>query len=109
MGAPFMVDGTDAQIVSIPFTDFSYDWSAYTGACDTLDPTGQQHVCCTDETPDVCPTADFLAKITDVEVWAEGTEGDFHLEVFCSVRAMRESFVLVSRGEWTSQLKSSIA
>ena len=51
-------------------------------ACDTLDPTGVQHHCCTAEEPQYCPTADYLAKITDVEVWAEGTEGDFHLEIY---------------------------
>ena len=80
--APFALDGPAAQVVSVPFDQFSYDWSPYTGACDTLDPTGVQHHCCTAEEPQYCPTADYLAKITDVEVWAEGTEGDFHLEIY---------------------------
>ena len=80
--APFVLDGAAEQIVRVPFSQFSWDWSGYTGACDTLDPTGTQHHCCTAEEPQYCPTADFLSKITDVEVWAEGTEGDFHLEIF---------------------------
>ena len=77
-----VLDGAAEQIVRVPFSQFSWDWSGYTGACDTLDPTGTQHHCCTAEEPQYCPTADFLSKITDVEVWAEGTEGDFHLEIF---------------------------
>jgi len=74
------------QLVSVPFDTFSSDWSAFTGRCDTKDPSsfgreGKQHHCCTAEHPEVCPTADFLSKITDVQVWAEGVVGDFHLEI----------------------------
>ena len=53
------------------------------GACDTKDPGifGHQHHCCTSEHPEVCPTDKFLSTMTDVEVWAEGVEGDFHIEL----------------------------
>merc|ERR1711865_620010 len=76
-------DATDFQIVQVPFTSFSYDWSGFTGRCDTKDPGGQQHHCCSTQGNDkkYCPTKAFLSTITDVEVWAEGAEGDFHLEV----------------------------
>ena len=81
--AGFEVNGTDWQVVSVPFSSFSYDWSGYTGACDTKDPGifGHQHHCCTSEHPEVCPTDKFLSTMTDVEVWAEGVEGDFHIEL----------------------------
>lgn len=78
--AGFKVQGTDWQQVDVPFTEFSYDWSGYTGRCDTKDPNGQQHKCCSDDA-DVCPTAAFLSTINGLEVWAEGVEGDFHLEL----------------------------
>ena len=76
-------DSKDFQTVFVPFNKFSYDWSGYTGRCDTKDPQGQQHHCCNDPgTGDkYCPKAEFLGKITDVEVWAEGVAGDFHLEI----------------------------
>jgi len=72
--------------VFIPFNQFSYDWSPFTGNCGGKDPNGQQHYCCSSDTsptsgPKYCPTASFLSKITDLEVWAEGSEGDFHLEI----------------------------
>merc|ERR1712230_320434 len=39
--AGFMLkDTSDWQVVSVPFSDFSYDWSGYTGRCDTKDPNG---------------------------------------------------------------------
>jgi len=79
--APFAVSGTDWQIVTVNFDAFSYDWSPYTGKCDTKDPTGQQHHCCTSDSPQYCPTKEFLSAITDMQVWAEGVAGDFHLEV----------------------------
>ena len=41
--APFNVTSTEYQTIAIPFSDFSNDWSAYTGRCDTKDPTGKQH------------------------------------------------------------------
>ena len=82
--APFMVPaGDDYSIVKVPFPNFSCDWSAYTGACDTKDPGmfGKQHHCCGKEHPEKCPSKASLSGITGVEVWAEGAEGDFHLEL----------------------------
>ena len=78
-----LTDTTDFQVVQIPFTDFSYDWSGFTGRCDTKDPNGKQHHCCATSGADTkyCPTSQFLSTLTDVEVWAEGAEGDFHLEI----------------------------
>ena len=66
----------------MPFTDFSWDWSPYTGRCDTKDPTGVQHHCCGEgELEQYCPSSKDLAELTGLELWAEGAEGDFHLEV----------------------------
>lgn len=80
--AGFNVTGTEWQTVKIPFSEFSYDWSDFTGRCDTKDPNnGTQHVCCSAEHPEVCPTAAFLGSITSVAVWAEGVAGDFHIEI----------------------------
>ena len=72
---------SDFATVKIPFSDFSVDWSDYTGECDTKDPTGEQHVCCSDAHPEVCPQAQHLATIQSIEVWAEGVEGEFGLEI----------------------------
>ena len=70
------------RTVFVPFNQFSWDWSPYTGECDTKDPTGTQHHCCGGgETQQFCPTAKYLSEITGLEIWAEGAEGDFHLEV----------------------------
>jgi len=75
-------DGKDWEVVSVPMSDFSYDWSGFTGRCDTLDPDGTQHYCCGEgNLKKYCPTADNLGNITSMEVWAEGAEGDFQLEV----------------------------
>lgn len=80
--AGFSVPSLAVELIDVPFSSFSYDWSPYTGQCDTKDPTGQQHHCCGDgDAAKYCPTAEFLGQITDVEVWAEGVEGDFHLEI----------------------------
>lgn len=80
--APFRVPaGSEYSIVRVPFSSFSVDWSEYTGACDTKDPTGEQHTCCGPAHPEVCPTAAHLAAITSLELWAEGVEGQFALDV----------------------------
>jgi len=80
--AGFKMSGDDWQVVEVPLSDFSYDWSGFTGRCDTKDPNGQQHHCCTaDDNYKYCPTAKYLSEITDVEIWAEGDVGDYHLEV----------------------------
>jgi hypothetical protein len=79
--ADFTLSGTDWQVVKIPFNQFSIDWSEYTGECDTHDPTGEQHHCCSASHPEVCPTAAHLREITSLEVWAEGVEGTFALDI----------------------------
>ena len=81
--APFSLStGAREQTVFVPFTDFSWDWSPYTGRCDTKDPTGVQHHCCgSGDAEQYCPSSKDLAELTGLELWAEGAEGDFHLEV----------------------------
>lgn len=74
-------DGDEWQTVKIPFSSFSNDWSAYTGDCDTTDPRGKVHHCCTKEHPEVCPTTKNLADISQIGFWTEGHAGDFHLEI----------------------------
>jgi len=89
--AGFNLTGGDWQLVEVPLTQFSYDWSGFTGRCDTKDPDGvlshgKQHYCCSKSglepsKPDVCVDSKFLSSINSVEVWAEGSEGDFNLEI----------------------------
>lgn len=84
-------DTTDWQIVKVPLTQFSYDWSGYTGRCDSKDPSSfgrpaQQHFCCdksggSPSKSDVCVDSKFLSQISDLEVWAEGVEGKFSIEI----------------------------
>jgi len=89
--AGFNVTGSDWQIIEVPLTQFSYDWSGYTGRCDTKDPgglfsKGKQHYCCDKSglqpsKPEVCVDTKYLSKINQLELWAEGVEGDFNLEI----------------------------
>merc|ERR1719183_857980 len=67
--------------VAVPFDSFSNDWSQYTGRCDTTDPNGNKHKCCSAEHPEVCPTKANLKGISQLGLWAEGVAGKFHLEV----------------------------
>jgi len=67
--------------VSIPWSDFSNDWSSYTGRCDTIDPTGTAHKCCNSTYPEVCPTEKNKKDISQLGFWTEGVEGKFHLEI----------------------------
>lgn len=69
------------ETVAIPFHQFSNDWSAYTGRCDTKDPTGKQHHCCSPGHPEVCATKKNLKDISEVGLWTEGVAGKFNLEV----------------------------
>lgn len=70
------------QLVRIPMTAFSDDWSPFTGDCDTKDPTGKQHHCCgAGAAAQYCPTAAFLSTLTDLAIWAEGVVGTFQIEV----------------------------
>jgi len=73
--------GSDWQKVTIPMSHFSSDWSDFTGECSTKDPDGYQHKCCTEQSPDVCPNKNTLAKIVGFSIWAEGVAGDFKLEM----------------------------
>lgn len=117
-------DTQDWQIVDVPFTQFSYDWSGYTGRCDTQDPgsfgrDGQQHYCCDKSgiepsKPEVCVDAQFLSSVNDLEVWAEGVEGDFNIQLeyigvssTSELKASADEIVLESFDEavhtWSSQ------
>ena len=76
-----VVPGSQFRTVRVPFSSFSVDWSEYTGKCDSKDPDGVQHHCCSPEHPEVCATAQHLSEITGISLWAEGVEGEFHLDV----------------------------
>jgi len=81
--AGFQLDNaptTDWQVVSIPFNKFSSDWSDFTGRCDTKDPDGTQHYCCSEKSS-VCASTKSLAGITNVAVWGEGVAGAVNLEI----------------------------
>lgn len=70
--ADFEVPSTGSiETVFIPFANFSNQWSASTG-----EPTKK----CS-EHKEVCPTAKALADIGSVGIWAEGTAGNFHVEI----------------------------
>merc|ERR1711988_1423119 len=63
--------GADFTEVRIPFNQFSDKWSSA---------TGEQTKTCAEDS-DVCPTAENLARIQSLEVWAEGALGKVHLEI----------------------------
>jgi hypothetical protein len=83
------VPGTAYEAVTVPLGNFSYDWSDFTGRCDTKDPArglNEQHYCCpasglTPSKVEVCPAPKYMKQITDIEIWAESIAGDFHLEI----------------------------
>ena len=71
--ADFNVTAGEAwQTVVIPFDQFSSKWSSYTG-----EPT----VRCSKLHPEVCPDKQHLAKLSSMELSAEGVLGRFLLEV----------------------------
>lgn len=81
---PFKVPASlnaEWQSVFLPFNGFSYDHSDYTGDCFTKDPDGYQHRCCSDGNPDVCPTSTQLETINLFNIYAEGVEGEFQMDV----------------------------
>jgi hypothetical protein len=85
--AGFQLSGADWQTVTIPRSEFSYDWSPFTGRCDTTDPgdTAVQHYCCSDSDSkpskdEVCVDDKLLDTVNQVSLWAEGVEGEFELE-----------------------------
>jgi len=102
-----LTDSTDWQVVNVPLTQFSYDWSGYTGECNTKDPAsfgseGQQHYCCDKSglepsKSEVCVQPQFLNTINALEVWAEGVEGDFNLQID-SISATSTTFQASSPG-----------
>jgi len=63
--------GSNFTEVRIPWRDFSDKWSPA---------TGEQTTTCAEDAS-VCPTAQRLAGIKRIEVWAEGAVGHIHLEV----------------------------
>jgi len=70
--ADFNVSASGAwTTVSIPFDEFSNNWSSYTG-----EPIKK---CSADKS--VCPTKKNLRSIQQVGLWTEGAKGQFHLEV----------------------------
>ena len=78
----FMVPAGDSfSTIKVPLSSFSVDWSDYTGECTTKDPTGEQHVCCSADHPEVCIKSYHLAQITGFGFWAEGVEGAFAIEL----------------------------
>ena len=78
-------NNTWTQVV-IPWAQFSNDWSPYTGNCDTKDPTGVQHHCCSSAYPKVCITDKDLAAIEQIEIWAEGANSidDLFVPLICT-------------------------
>jgi len=58
--------------VYIPLTNFSNNWSAY---------TGEPIVPCSSEHPEVCPTQKSMQHIQQVGLWCEGVAGKFNVEI----------------------------
>jgi len=63
--------GSEFSEVKVPFSSFSDLWSPA---------TGDQTVTCSED-PRVCPTEKELASIQDIQIWAEGVNGEIHLEI----------------------------
>jgi len=59
------------QVINIPFSQFSNDWSASTG----------EPVKTCSEHPEVCPTDSDLAKIESLGFWTEGVKGHFDVDI----------------------------
>jgi hypothetical protein len=72
------------QKVVIPFTDYTYEWSDFTGGC-----TDHGAKCCDPtQSPNTCPSTTALSQITQIGIWGEGTAGDFALDIF-ELRAIK--------------------
>ena len=54
--------------VRVPFSAFSVDTSEYTGRCDTTDPGGGTHRCCSAQHPEVCPQEEHLASLRSLQL-----------------------------------------
>mgnify|MGYP002632700958 CR=1 FL=1 len=76
---------TDFQTVFVPWSEYTNKWSDFTGGC-----TDHGAICCTPEHPEVCPTAAAKAKIETIGIWAEGTAGNFSLDIR-SIRAVKKT------------------
>jgi len=63
--------GDEFSEVRVPFSSFSDLWSPS---------TGDQTVTCKEDTT-VCPTEKDLGNIQDIQIWAEGVNGEVHLEI----------------------------
>jgi len=95
---PFAVPASQKdewQTVFIKFDQFSSDWSDFTGECSTKDPDGYQHKCCSKDAADVCPNASRLKGINSFNIWAEGSEGDFSLDVKSIEAVIGKGLVIV--------------
>ena len=68
----YLSSSTDWQTVTIPFDNFTDDWSPY---------TGNAIIPCSTETPQYCPQEKDLAHLTHIEILAEGINGEFQLDV----------------------------
>jgi len=83
----YLANTNDWQVVQVALGNFSRDTSDYTGRCDTVDPrNAKQHYCCSNSPlsptkDEVCVESQYLSKINDLQIWAEGVEGDFDLEI----------------------------
>lgn len=93
IGKPFYQHGYKAAFqapvgafgdVVLPFNSFTLDWD---------DATGQAITTCAQNVT-VCPTVAVLQDLQEVVVWAEGVNGDVHVEVK-SVRASGCGAVMV--------------
>jgi hypothetical protein len=74
--------GDACQVISMPFSSFSSDWSDFNGECGGTDPDGTVHRCCSSDAEEVCPSADRLKSVDGITIWAEGVEGVFALRVY---------------------------
>merc|ERR1712151_1479380 len=79
--SPIKFQTTDWEVINVPLTEFSNDWSSFTGDCFTTDPNGKEHRCCSPQNPDVCPKSRQLNDISQFGLWAEGYAGDFQVEI----------------------------
>lgn len=59
------------ESIAIPFSNFSNNWSDY---------TGEPITSCPDD-PTVCPSDDNLKDISQIGFWMEGVNGEFHFEL----------------------------
>jgi len=69
--ANFKAPKGEFSSVQIPFTDFTNCWD---------DATGDAIKTCAEDSK-YCPDADTLSDMKSMSVWAEGKEGDVHLEI----------------------------